>query len=334
MIVVKVYTSLAGSGNFKTIACPEQEGIGALLQRCLQKFVVTEGAESYELFLLPPETEDTGMYRLSWRPTVATLTLLLADLSMMGALKPLNRARAVASACKSKIAMPRLLLAKGQDMNLRTGNKKHRRWRYSINQHIVIGEFVNVKYKNNLGTLYISQLHIAHYSKLHRDKTKQTKLVIQYETIENVTQSDTSLTLTMKGKGSLLQFANQGDADNTFRLLRTLHKNAGKQSLALQGETTKFAENIDRFIALFIQKPPVPAYTHPTVIRNFLEATAHAIKDHPLWQDCTMDEVDAMQESLEKYVLKKLHFKYGLLSFLCRAQANNSAGFSRAQRRS
>lgn len=290
MIVVKVYTSLAGSGNFKTIACPEQEGVGALLQRCLQKFMVVEGAESYELFLLPPETED-------------------AEFSNMGALKPLNRARAVASACKSKIAMPRLLLAKGQDMSLRTGNRKHRRWRYSINQHIVIGEFANVKYKNNLGTLYISQLHIAHYSKLHRDKTKQTKLVIQYETIENVTQSDTSLTLTIKGKASLLQFANQGDADNTFRLLRTLHKNAGKQHLALQGETTKFAENIDRFIALFIQKPPVPAYTHPTVIRNFLEATANAIKDHPLWQDCTMDEVDLMQESLEKYVLKKLHFK-------------------------
>jgi len=252
--------------------------------------MVTEGAESYELFLLPPETDE-------------------ADFGVMGALKPLNRARAVASACKSKIAMPRLLLAKGQDMSLRTGNRKHRRWRYSINQHIVIAEFGNVRYKNNVGTLYISQLHIAHYSKLHRDKTKQTKLVIQYETIENVTQTDTCLTLTIKGKMSPLQFANQGDADNTFRLLRTLHKNAGKQHMALQGETTKFAENIDRFIALFIQKPPVPAYTHPTVIRNFLEATANAIKDHPLWQDSTMDEVDAMQESLEKYVLKKLHFK-------------------------
>ena len=59
----------------------------------------------------------------------------------------------------------------------------------------------------------------------------------------------------------------------------------------------------------FCQRPP-PISSQPEVVRAFLDTTFEAIELHNAWKGCTEEEMEEMNEGLEKYVMSKIYSKY------------------------
>lgn len=50
-------------------------------------------------------------------------------------------------------------------------------------------------------------------------------------------------------------------------------------------------------------------------ILTYISSLEHTILEHPLWRDANDDEIDAVGEGLEKYVLTKLYPKCATISY-------------------
>jgi len=60
------------------------------------------------------------------------------------------------------------------------------------------------------------------------------------------------------------------------------------------------------FINNFLEKPP-PSSEHSKEIRSFLDVMEVAISKHSIWKDASEEELDIMNEGLEKYIISKIY---------------------------
>lgn len=62
-----------------------------------------------------------------------------------------------------------------------------------------------------------------------------------------------------------------------------------------------------RFLNKFISQTPGTFAKQASRIREFLTSMEQKITEHPLWKDITDEEMEGVEEGLEKYVMTKLY---------------------------
>lgn len=77
-----------------------------------------------------------------------------------------------------------------------------------------------------------------------------------------------------------------------------------------QPAAAELSAQIRNFLHKFAERSFKNAEQQRDRLRSFLSAAEEAIAAHPLWRDCSADELDAAKEALERLVLTKLYAKY------------------------
>lgn len=67
---------------------------------------------------------------------------------------------------------------------------------------------------------------------------------------------------------------------------------------------------MESFLSKFATQTPGTIFKQGTKIREFINGMQLKIMEHNLWKDATDEEIEGIEEGLEKYIMTKLYDRY------------------------